>query len=319
MMKEMIFKEVPEVVHNAVLNALDSLDEKDLFSVSQKEEHKSRRAFRIPKIAAACIICFSLVGITASAVGVVNLYRQRLADMSHAQMEEYASVDYNEVSRPLTEEERRRYNGFIDEYQKGNMFPESQISYLPEGSVYDGNGVVLGTDILYLPDRALTDEEILEMIDFNHKKAYSIDQLYQEKLRNGDGWESRMALMDDAEVDEIYRVMCSTKEHVSGGYSRALSENEQVRYEELVRRYEEEGLYTTSEPTVILKPGEYTGEGIAVCIQDGDYYLPDAELSDEQFLQIIDYEHKLGYCLSRINYEIMWGWRDGYPPRADVE
>ena len=318
-MKKTVFKEVPEVVHNAVLNALDSLDEKDVISFPEKEKHARRHILHIPKIAVACMVCFLLTGITASAVGIVNLYRQRLANMSHAQMEKYASVDYREMSRPFTEEESLRYTRLNDAYVTGNLFPETQLSYLSEGSVYDGNGVVLGTDTLYLPDRTLTDEELLEIIDFIRKMAYSLDQLYREELRNGDGWESRMALMDDAEVDEIYRVMCSSIEDTGGGYSRALSEEEQARYEELVRCYEEEGLYTTSEPTVILKPGEYTGVGIAICIQDGDYYLPDIELSDDQLLQIIDYEHKLGYCLNRINYEIMWGWRDGYPPRADVE
>lgn len=319
MMKEMIFQEVPEVVHNAVLNALDSLDTRDEFYVSEKEQFKRRKRFRVPKIAAACMVCFLLTGITVSAVGIVNLHMQRMENMSHSQMEEYASALYRGMSRPFTEEESQRYKKLNNAYVTTGLFPESQLSYLPEGSVYDGNGVAVDADTLYLPDRALTDEELLEIIDFGHKHAYSQDQLYQEELRNGDGWESRMALMDDAEVDEIYRVMCSTKEAVSGGYSRALSEEEQVRYEELVRCYEEEGLYPASEPTVIWKSEEYTGEGIAVCIQDGDYYLPDAELNDEQLLQIIDYEHKVRYCVNRINYEIMWGWRDGYPPCADVE
>lgn len=319
MMKEMMFQEVPEVVHNAVLNALDSLDEKEKFYDYENKDRKNKTKFRITKIAAACMVCFLLTGITVSAVGVVNLYRQRLANMSHAQMEEYSSDDYKEMSRQFTEEESLRYYRLNDAYVTSGLFPESQLSYLPEGSVYDGNGVVLGTDTLYLPDRALTDEELLEIIDYTRKTVYSQDQLYREELRNSDGWESRMALMDDAEVDEIYRIMCSSIEEVSGGYSRALSEEEQARYEELVRRYEEEGLYPISEPTVILKPGEYTGEGIAICIQDGDYYLPDMDLSDEQLLQIIDYKHKEMYCVNRINYEIMWGWRDGYPPRADVE
>lgn len=318
-MKKMVFKEVPEVVHNAVLNALDSLDEKDVISFQEKEKHAGRNIFHIPKIAVACMACFLLTGITASAVGFVNLYRQRLENMSHAQMEEYASVDFREMSRLFTEEESLRYTRLNDAYVTGDRFPESQLSYLPEGSVYDGNGAVLGTDTLYLPDRALTDEELLEIIDFTRKTVYSQDQLYREELRNGDGWESRMALMDDAEVDEIYRVMCSGIEETGGGYNRALSEEEQARYEELVKCYEEEGVYPTSEPTVILKPEDYTGEGIAVCIQDSDFYLPNMELSDDQLLQIIDYEHKLRYCLNRINYEIMWGWRDGYPPRADFE
>lgn len=324
-MKKMVFREVPEVVHNAVLNALDSLEEKDILPVSKIGRQKKRHIFRLPKIAVAGIVCFLVTGITVSAVGIVNSYKQRMEAMDGTEMQEYYDVanagEANEMNRLYTAEERTRYAQLEDAYETGGLFPESELSGLPEGSAYDGNGVAVdaSTRTIYLPDRELTDEELLEIIDFNHKLDYSIYQTNQDKILSGDGWESRLALMDDAEVNRIYLVMFSTKAPASGGYNRRLSEAEKARYGELVRCYEEEGLYTDSEPTVIWKPEEYTGEGIAVCVQDGNYYLPDAELTDGQMLQIIDYEHKGTYCLSRISNEIMLGLRDGYPPRADVE
>lgn len=324
-MKKMVFKEVPEVVHNAVLNALDSLEEMDVMSASEIGGQKKRHILRIPKIAAACMVCFLVMGITVSAVGIVNAYRQRMEAMDDKEIEKYYEVakagETSELNRLFTAEEKARYTQLESAYESGGLFPESELSGLPEGSVYDGNGVALDTSTrtIYLPDRELTDEELLEIIDFSHKLDYSIYQTNQERIFSEDGWKSRLALMDDAEVDRIYLVMYSTKANVSGCYNRRLSELEKARYEELVRCYEEEGLYTDSEPTVIWKPEEYTGEGIAVCVQDGNYYLPDGELTDDQLLQIIDYEHKGTYCLSRIHDEVMLGLRDGYPPRADVE
>lgn len=275
--------------------------------------------------AVAGIVCFLVTGITVSAVGIVNSYRQRMEALDDKEIEEYYDVakagEANELNRSYTAEEEARYVQLKVAYQTSGLFPESELSYLPEGSAYDGNGVALDTSTrtIYLPERELTDEELLEIIDFNHKLAYSIYQTNQDRILSGDGWESRLTLMDDAEVDRIYLVMYSTRAGCSGGYSRVLSGEEQVRYEELVRCYEEEGLYTNTEATVILKPEEYTGEGIAICVQDGNYYLPDTELTDDQMLQIIDYEHKGPYCLSRIHDEIMLGLRDGYPPLADVE
>lgn len=324
-MRKKVFKEVPEIVHNAVLNALDSLEEKEVMSVLKTGGQRKRHIIRIPKIAAACMVCFLITGITVSAVGIVNSYRQRMEAMDGMDMEGYYNVakagETDELNRFFTAEEEARYAQLEEAYETSGLFPESELSYLTEGSAYDGSGVAVDTSTrtIYLPDRALTDEELLEIIDFNHKLAYSIYQTNQDRILSEGGWQSRLALMDDAEVDRIYLVTCSTTAEVSGGYNRMLSEEEESRYEELVRCYEEEGLYTNSEPTVIWKPGEYTGEGIAICVQDGNYYLPDTELTDEQLLQIIDYNHKMIYCFGRIHDEITLGLRDGYPPRADVE
>lgn len=324
-MNNMIFKEVPEVVHNAVLNALDSLEEKNVISFPKTGGEKKRHTLRIPKIAVACMVCFLVTGITVSAVGIVNSYRQRMEAMDNKEIEEYYTLacvgETNEYNRSYTAEERDRYTRLEKAYETSSLFPEAELNYISEGSVYDGNGVALDTSTgtIYLPDRELTDEELLVIIDFNHKLVYSIYQTNQERILRDGGYESRLALMDDAEVDRIYLVTCSTTAHCSGGYNRALSGEEEARYAELVRRYEEEGLYTDTEPTVIWKPGEYTGEGIAICVQDGNYYLPDTELTDDQLLQIIDYQHKIPYCLDRIHNEIMMGLRDGYPPRANVE
>lgn len=324
-MKKSVFKEVPDVVHNAILNALDSLEEDNVVSIRRRRGNKKQSNFRVPRMAAACLACFLIAGITVSAVGVVNLYRQRMEEMDKTEVEEYYSIalagEANSLNRPYTKEERTRYEQLEQEYKTNGLFPESKLRYMTGGDDYDGVGVAVDTTsrTLYLPETTLTDEELLEIIDFNSKVANSIYQLNKERIINGGGWESRMELMDDAEVDEIYLITCSTREPTSGGFSRMLTADEQSRYDELNRRYEEEGLYTTSELSVIWKPEEYTGEGIAICVFDADYYLPERELSDEELLQIIDYIHKGRYCLSRIGQEVMMGLRDGYPPVADIE
>ncbi|MDD6155893.1 MAG: hypothetical protein PUB52_02640 [Lachnospiraceae bacterium] len=78
-------------------------------------------------------------------------------------------------------------------------------------------------------------------------------------------------------------------------------------------KYEKEGLYPTSEVTIIREPSDYTGEGVAICISDAVYYFPEGEISDEVMLEIIEYNHKVNYCMDRIYQENQLGLRDGYP------
>lgn len=347
-MRKSDFREVPDIVHSAVLDALGSLDdtirgdgpkrEKSVHSERQTlaindagdndavlTGNKKQKNFQMPKIAAVGIACFLIAGVSVSAMGVINLYRQRLEEMDKAEIEEYYTIalagEVNSLNRPYTAEERERYERLEEEYKTNGLFPESQMRIMAEGDVYDGIGVAMDVDgrTLYLPEETLTDEELLEIIDFNLKLEYSIYEINEERIINGGGWESRMAQMDDAEVDRIYLITCSANTEVSGGYSRMFTEDEKSRYEELVRCYEEEGLYTTSELTVIWKPEEYTGEGVAVCVADSNYYFPETELTDEELLQLIDFQHKARCIFDRISDDIRYGRRDGYPPTADIE
>lgn len=320
-MKKSVFKEVPDVVHNAVLDALDSLEENKTVSVCERRGGIRHAIFLMPRMAVACLVFFLLTGITGCAVGAVLTYRQRMENMEYSEMEKYCSIRIDDYGRLLTEQERDRYNQLEQEYKEKGRFPASQIRFLEEGEIYDGAGVAIGisTRTMYLPEEILTDEELLELIDYNLKESYSFHHLDEKRNIMEGGWMSRMVLMDDAEVDRIYLIIGSTRSNVGGTYSRMLTADEKSRYKELVRRYEEEGLYTASEPDVIWKPEEYTGEGIAICVADSNYYFPETEMTDEELLQLIDFQHKASYVLDRLRDDIMYGDRDQYPPRAEIE
>lgn len=281
-----------------------------------------KRGFIIPKAAVIIGCCFLVFGTTAAAIGIGSLYRQRMENMDEESVENYYNLaeqgETTLFSRPLTEEERQRYKQLKEDYEKNGRFPAGQITALKEGETYGGEGIAVDESArtLYLPEEVLSDEEMLEMIDFEHKLVYSIYAKQQARILQGGTWESRMIEMTDEMVDRIYYITCSTRNPESGGYNRALTKEEEQRYETLVKEYEDEGKYVDTELTVIEKPEEYTGEGIAICVEDADYYLPERELTDEEFLQIIDMRHKMGYCLDRILIEVQMGLRSGYPARA---
>ena len=76
---------------------------------------------------------------------------------------------------------------------------------------------------------------------------------------------------------------------------------------------EEEALY--KEITVITMPEEYSGEGVASCRYEGSIYIPSGEITEEDFLEIIDYYARLAYAFRRIDDEINLGIRDGFPEK----
>lgn len=307
------FGEVPEVVHEAVLKTLDSLEE--------KEPEKSFKVQRRGTVSHAAIILLSFLavsGVTVSAMGMMNLYRQRMKAMTTKQLAEYYSIamsgETTQLSRGLTQTERQRYEQLNEEYEKEGRFPQSQASYMEEAAEYDGSGIVIDTAErkMYLPEGELSDEEILQIIDFNHKIDYSISEESRKQNREENEWKNRLDAMSGEEVEKIYLIMFSGAVDVGGSFCRRLSEEENVRYQQLWVSYEEDGVCAEEEIAVIQMPKEYTGEGAAICVEDSTFYLP-AVLGDEELLQVIDMQHKAQYSVERIAEEIQEGIRAAYP------
>ena len=60
-------------------------------------------------------------------------------------------------------------------------------------------------------------------------------------------------------------------------------------------------------------------QGIAFCRSNCTYYFPEQELSDEQLLELIDFQIKVDYCRQRIVDEINRGVRSDCPDIEYVE
>lgn len=311
---------VPDMVQEKVNETLCEIRREGVKAARRQRAYNSRKqAFYLPKTAVIAVSCFLVLGATAVATEIGSLYRQRMENMSHESIEGYYEIanagETTLYNRPLTEEEKARYQQLKEAYEKNGVFPKSQVTSLQEGEAYSGKGVAVDelTSTLYLPGEALSDEEMLQMIDFQHKIAYSIYAKQQERIMQGGNWESRMAEMTDEMVDRIYLAYCASNLDVGGGYSRELTEAEQQHYDAMVTAYEDEGKYAETEIPVIQAPEEYTGSGVAFCASDSKYYLPKEELTEGELLQIIDFEHKIPYCFDRIHSEIDMGLRTGYP------
>lgn len=194
---------VPEGFHETVTETLSNITR-----TSPGKNHRRRRGIAgkrmfLPLTAVLCLI------IGGSAFAAVNLYQQRMADMNREMLEKFYSQalikDTFHYSRPLTEEEKARYEKLAGEYEEKGRFPEGDLEYLKDYRDYKGKGVGLYAEraTLFLPEQ-MTDEELLQLIDFEHKVNYSI-QIIGSEVAEGK-WEGEPNFIDmapEAEEDKV--------------------------------------------------------------------------------------------------------------------
>ena len=291
--------------------------------------------WRIPKSAVFILGALLITGATAYAAVSLLTRWDRMKNMDYDSVAQY----YEDIqssgnllfvkSRNFTEQELERYFELKKEYENNLRFPEYEITRLAEGESYEGAGICLeitkaGEEhILYLPDSELTDEELLEIIEYQAKQDYSLFEMQRLRALEKGNYESRLAAMTDEEIDYYYLAFWTCVTDVSNGYYRenadnqmgltTLTESESIRYQTLLAKYEGENLFPKKELTVIESPGDYSGSGVSLCRYDANFYLPDSELTDEELLEIIDFRKKAEYAHYRIAQEIKLGYRNQYP------
>lgn len=127
-------------------------------------------------------------------------------------------------------------------------------------------------------------------------------------------YRQRMEAMNEELLDEFYR---STFPGSTIGYSRQMTEEEKKRYKELEYSYENDEKYPEKSLTYLENYEDYTGKGIGLYAARSTLFLPEETLTDEELLQIIDFQHKLVYSIEKINEEIQSGEREDYPQVED--
>ena len=177
------------------VNGIDMRDEmkKEVVRNVMKQTGKKRKGmktFRWQKVAAAAVIVIAAGGVIGVPVrAFVNSYvRERMEEMNKEEKEAFVDaidrmqVDPDSLSREYTENEKERQQTLYQQYVQG-VFPESELPQVDsekEAEQYEFC-YLRATGKFYLPERELTDEELLEIIDFTLKGNYSITQRYEEE------------------------------------------------------------------------------------------------------------------------------------------
>ena len=309
--------QVSDIVLAGYQNAIDQI------KIKNESDNKKRRFSnwnKLHTLAKVAIVFGALLVLSGSAILSVKAYMSHLEKLKNMRDEEiidlYETVfqyDSHYMSRAMSEAEERRFSELYDLYCRDMAEPVGEAAVISSKDEYMGEGIAFCTEdgILYMPEREMSDEEMLQMAAFNLLKKY-VDYEAYVKASNPLYYVNSLEQMTTEEVDEIYINYYTANTEISF-YSRELSFDELGRKKVLKVLYKNSGKFPDHTIPIIQSESEYKGEGIAFCINNCTYYFPDDALSDEELLELIDFQIKVDYCDKRIEDEIDRGIRSDWP------
>lgn len=157
---------------------------------------------RMAASAALVLVAAGVISIPVSA-GIRYLVQERMERMSEDEtqglvdMMDSQEISADGFSREYSEKEWERMGELTKEYQMGT-FPEGEIVQVEEeGQVRkDILCYAKDTGVFYLPERELTDEELLQIIDFNQKRNYSLEKHSKEAAERAEEQKRQIALVE---------------------------------------------------------------------------------------------------------------------------
>lgn len=170
------------LVQNSIIQNIQLSDarKKELYRNCVSGKQPSKLRFVLPKQMIAASIVLLLVGSGISVNAAIMNWRERLKAMPDEVREEYVEIvntkeEGRSYTRAMTKDEHDRMVKLLEEYHQGR-YPEKDlpiydtVNELPKGVV----GYVKEMGIVCLPEEVLTDEQLLEMLDYEEKTLYSI-------------------------------------------------------------------------------------------------------------------------------------------------
>lgn len=177
---------VPESLDAKVENILDGLEteKKDSKNTDGKRVNQTVRHYGFRRIVIPAAACLLLASVTVTASG---LYRARMESMNHEKLETYfsglqeADVAADSYSRPLTDGEKNRLEELRQAYLEEGYFPQKELA-MPDSPEKYKKGVAFyaARSTFFLPEEEMTEEELLELIDFREKRDYSLAKITEE-------------------------------------------------------------------------------------------------------------------------------------------
>lgn len=180
-MKEPIIKEMMEQIHMP-----ETMREEIIADLENElERHGKRRAWKLRKATVFVTVFVLAAGVASIPVQAIvqNIVRARMESIPGEEMEEIKNLLQEQktvadsFSRAYSDSERERCKELWTSYDNGT-FPQNSIRQvdIPEAVTEGELCYIWTTGEFYLPDRELTDEELLEIIDFQHEMSYAVSQ-----------------------------------------------------------------------------------------------------------------------------------------------
>ena len=169
--------QIPEEMQNEIIRNIKT---------NSFQKKKTRRNICMAATAAGIVIAFGLVSVPVRAL-VNSLIQERMEAVPQEELDaivedmEMPQAEAYQFSRAYTEKEESRMSELYGQYQSGT-FPTGELMQVEnieeagEGELY----FLVPNGAFYLPDRELTDEELLEIIDFYYKREYALNKRNEE-------------------------------------------------------------------------------------------------------------------------------------------
>lgn len=179
-MSEFNVKDAMEHIHITY-----EMQEEIIMNVTDKVESGKRNKRNWKKIAASAAVVALAAGMISVPVKalVQDYVRERMENIPQEEVQDIENMiqaqetDADGFSREYTDEENERSKELWQLYDDG-FFPEETIQQVDSAEeVIEGTlCYIRDTGVFNLPDREMTDEELLEIIDFQHEMSYAIEQ-----------------------------------------------------------------------------------------------------------------------------------------------
>ena len=183
-MQDIFGEELKKILQNSkiqVPKAYDKRIEEILSNISVKEK-KPYLHFFYSKTAAMITICITVFASSLGAGAAINLYHEKMQSITQEDKKNYNETVQNSekagdsYSRSLTKQEEERMQSLRIAYEKRGKFPENKIREVSKKKDIRENELAFCAEnsTFYLPQEELTEEQILEIIDFMEKRDFSV-------------------------------------------------------------------------------------------------------------------------------------------------
>lgn len=246
------------------------------------------------KVAIACmavIVVGILVKPAAAAVNYVAKRMQQIPETTQEKLyEEQQNAQGDEAirySRALSEQEQQRYDQLFAEYEKNGKTPEKELFTEDTYSGTKDYPVYTTKDRrLWLPERDLTDEEMLQIIDYYHVVDYSLQNENQKKQALTEETSTEVTGSDKEIVQQQAITLLETTFGVD-------AESFKIEVSSDVQRQEDEELYVVDflqedhlMYEIYFQKQDLKQVSINIADPDKDYYEKSAKVTDDMLREM---------------------------------
>lgn len=241
------------------------------------------------KIAIACMAVIVAGVLAKPAAAAVNYVAKRMQQVSETTQEklyeEQQTAQGDEAiqySRALSAKEQQRYDQLFAEYEKNGKMPEKELFTEETYSGTKDYPVYTTKDRrLWLPERDLTDEEMLQIIDYYHVVDYSLQNENQKKQALTEEITTEVTGSDKEIVQQKAIALLETTFGVDAG-------SFEIKVSSDVQGREDEELYVVDflqgdhlMYEIYFQKQDLKQVSISIADPDKDYYAAPAKVTDD--------------------------------------